>query len=181
MREREKKDDAERAKERESKGSQRRDFLTGALAGAAAVAAGTVNVSCDSKADAEDAGRLPRSTKLSDMDDFFTSAEMNMLTSDAKSLTLGQLDEQVLYHADHDDGVDHFSAHQIEEEDYRSIEAAFAAANQRHVKAALASRGVGFSFASQAYADTSVSVCCCCCPCCSSCYAATSPRAAQTL
>ena len=38
------------------------------------------------------------------MDDFFTSAEMNMLTSDAKGLTLGQLDEQVLYHAEHEDG-----------------------------------------------------------------------------
>jgi hypothetical protein len=171
----------ERTDERERKASQRREFLTGALAGAAAVAAGTVNVSCDSKADADDGARLPRGTKLSDMEDFFSSAEMSMLTSDAKGLTLGQLDEQVLYHAEHEDGVDHFSAQDIEEDDYRSIEAAFAAANQRHVKASLASRGVGVSFASQAYADTSVSVCCCCCPCCSSCYAATSPRAAQTL
>ena len=62
MSEGKKKANDEQAQEKERKAAQRREFLTGALAGAAAVATGTVNVSCDSKADADDAGRLPRST-----------------------------------------------------------------------------------------------------------------------
>jgi hypothetical protein len=84
MSENDKSDDIETAQPAEKvRAPQRRNFLTGALAGAAAVTAGTVNISCGNKADADSDGRLPRSTKLSDMDDFFSASELSMLTAEA--------------------------------------------------------------------------------------------------